>query len=305
VGKDALKQVIEYPQVTQPDYVPHNVISLKDHSRFDEKWLQSCIQARPEILGLGTLRVIERERRQPRAGRLDLLLEDTRSGRRYSLELQLGVVDESHIIRTVEYWDNERKRNPQVDHCAVICAESINGRFLNVISLFNGQIPLIALQVSAIQIENKLSLVFTKVLDEVQRGIDEDRAPEPEIGRADWEKRSSPEIMSALDKIVAKFQGSITDKFEMKYTTVYVGCVSNGRATNFFTFKPQRNSLRIDLAGQLSPTLIDRLEAANIEVLDYVPNWRVHPIRLTKEQACAPSDLVFEALQLGYANYFG
>ena len=48
---------------------------------------------------------------------------------------------ESHIIRTIEYWDIERKRYPQYEHCAVLVAEDITSRFLNVISLFNGTIP--------------------------------------------------------------------------------------------------------------------------------------------------------------------
>jgi len=32
---------------------------------------------------------------------------------RYHVELQLGATDESHIIRTIEYWDTERRRWPQ------------------------------------------------------------------------------------------------------------------------------------------------------------------------------------------------
>lgn len=46
----------------------------------------------------------------PRAGRLDLLLQETDSTRRYEVEIQLGRTDEAHIIRTIEYWDIERKR---------------------------------------------------------------------------------------------------------------------------------------------------------------------------------------------------
>jgi len=39
-----------------------------------------------------------------KAGRLDLLLQDANQ-RRYEVEIQLGATDESHIIRTIEYWD--------------------------------------------------------------------------------------------------------------------------------------------------------------------------------------------------------
>ncbi len=69
------------------------------------------------------------ERPQTGAGRLDLLLQDADASRRYEVEIQLGKTDESHVIRTIEYWDVERKRYPQYEHVAVIVAEDITSRF--------------------------------------------------------------------------------------------------------------------------------------------------------------------------------
>jgi hypothetical protein len=121
-------------------------IALKLHPELNERWVQELIASDPSILGLGELALRDRERMQPRAGRLDLLLQDLDTKRRYEVEIQLGATDEAHIIRTIEYWDIERKRYPQYDHCAVLVAEDITSRFLNVVALFNGMIPLIALQ---------------------------------------------------------------------------------------------------------------------------------------------------------------
>jgi hypothetical protein len=45
----------------------------------------------------------------------------------------LGSLDESHIIRTIEYWDIERQRRPTFEHRAVIVAERITSRFFNVL----------------------------------------------------------------------------------------------------------------------------------------------------------------------------
>ena len=118
----------------------------------------------PSLLGLGELDMREAERRQPHGGRLDMLLEDTDTSTRYEVELQLGGTDESHIIRTLEYWDTERRRYPQYDHIAVIVAEEITSRFFNVISLFNGFIPIVAIQMTALRVgEDQVALVFTKV----------------------------------------------------------------------------------------------------------------------------------------------
>lgn len=139
-------------------------ISLKNHPTINEKWLQQVIVDDPSLLGLGELVVRDKERRQLGGGRLDLLLQEAETTARYEVEIQLGATDESHIIRTLEYWDIERKRYPQYEHTAVIIAEEITSRFLNVISLFNGAIPLIAIQVTAYELDDGISLSFTKVL---------------------------------------------------------------------------------------------------------------------------------------------
>jgi hypothetical protein len=76
---------------------------LKDDPELDEKWVGDRIAEDTSILGLGELDLRDKERGQPRAGRLDLLLQDPESNRRYEVELQLGATDESHLIRTVEY----------------------------------------------------------------------------------------------------------------------------------------------------------------------------------------------------------
>ena len=133
-------------------YLKLKKVNLKNHPEYNEKWLQDVIADDPSVLGLGELVLKDRERLQPRAGRLDLLLQDADGSMRYEVELQLGRADESHIIRTIEYWDIERRRYPQYDHTAVLIAEDITSRFLNVIGLFNGFIPIMALQISAIQI---------------------------------------------------------------------------------------------------------------------------------------------------------
>ena len=163
-------------------------ISLKNHPEIKEDNIQSFIFENPKVLGLGDLTPIRREKVQPAGGRLDILLSDD-NDTRYEVEIQLGATDPSHIIRTIEYWDNERKRYPQYDHCAVIVAEEITGRFMNVIQLFNGSIPLIALQLQASKVGNDVQLSFVKVLDRVSYATEDEDESEP-TDRNYWEKKS-------------------------------------------------------------------------------------------------------------------
>ena len=140
-------------------------VDLKGSAEFSENKLQQLITSDPGILGLGNVDVRDVERRQFRAGRLDLLLEDPDNEVRYVVELQLGPTDESHIIRTIEYWDLEKRRFPNYDHVAVIVAEDVTSRFFNVVNLFNNFIPLIAIQIQGCKVNGAFTIVATRVLD--------------------------------------------------------------------------------------------------------------------------------------------
>jgi hypothetical protein len=208
---------------SQADFTRAERILLKLHPELNEKWVQSLIAADPSIIGLGNLVLRDKERIQPRAGRLDLLLQDTDTKRRYEVEIQLGSTDETHIIRTIEYWDIERKRYPQYEHCAVLIAEDITSRFLNVVALFNGTIPLIAIQMHALKVGNHTTLVFTKVMDDLTRGVvdeDEDAEAAP-TDRAYWEKTGT-KVTTQLAEELLTIAREIDPSLELKYNKFYI-----------------------------------------------------------------------------------
>ena len=184
------------------DFVKPRYVSLKNHPTYRESWLQERILEDTSILGLGDLDVRDSERRQPGAGRLDLLLSDPESDIRYEVELQLGATDESHIIRTIEYWDLERNRFPQYEHVAVIVAEDVTSRFLNVIGLFNKAIPLIAIQIKAIEVNGAMAIVPTQVLGLTALGTEEEDEGET-VDRAFWVRKASEISLQVCDEIVS------------------------------------------------------------------------------------------------------
>lgn len=191
-------------------YVSRSQITMQDHPTLTERWLQDRIEENPALLGLGDVAVRDREKSQPGRGRLDFLLADDDNGVRYEVEIQLGATDESHIIRTLEYWDIEKRRYPTYDHVAVIVAEDITARFFNVIRLFNGFIPIVAIRVSAIDLgDDQVTLIFTRVLDHQipEDDDDEDDRPSSVRGtRESWEERTPPEIIALMDKLVVGLQ---------------------------------------------------------------------------------------------------
>jgi hypothetical protein len=64
-------------------------------------------------------------------GVVDLILENADESTRYVVEIMLGKIDPSHIIRLIEYWDVEKRRNPSWSYEAVLIAEDTT-RYLNV-----------------------------------------------------------------------------------------------------------------------------------------------------------------------------
>ena len=155
----------------------------------DEKWLQDKVEEDPSILGLGNLEVLEREHTQSSGGRVDFLLKNEDADTLYEVEIQLGKTDPSHIIRTIEYWDNQKRRFPNKDHRAVLVAEDITNRFFNVVYLMNKAIPIIAIQLNVLKIGNKVTLDFTKVLDIFETPEEEIIGEIEPVDEAYWNKK--------------------------------------------------------------------------------------------------------------------
>ncbi|MGA9778817.1 MAG: hypothetical protein WBS33_11165 [Verrucomicrobiia bacterium] len=217
----------------QPKFIKSETLSLKSLPEVNEIWVQRVIEADPSILGLGEVVLKDRERIQPGAGRLDLLLQDADGPGRYEVEIQLGRTDESHIIRTIEYWDREKRRYPQYDHTAVIIAEEITSRFFNVIGLFNGFIPLMAIQMTAIRQADGIGVIFNRVLDTVTLGmLEEDEETAELTDRNFWEsERGTPKTVQLADRVLEIVRGFIPNATP-SYNKYYIGIWVDGNPCN-------------------------------------------------------------------------
>lgn len=281
------------------EYIKLEKISLKNHPEYNEQWVQQKIADDPSILGLGSDLILkDKERKQPKGGRLDLLLQDD-SDMRFEVELQLGIVDESHIIRTIEYWDIERKRYPQYNHTAVIIAEDITSRFFNVISLFNGFIPIVAIQLNAIKFDNKVSLLFTTILNQMELGkIEEDEVQE-ETNREYWEKsatKSTVQMADILLQEINKFEPGLT----LKYNKFYIGLAKDGRANNFAVFRPKKKYLRLDVHLPQTDERDTYINDSDIELIDYSKREKRYRFRITKPQLEKSSEVLQVLLKEAY-----
>lgn len=221
----------------------------------DEKWLQDRLSADSSLLGLGQLDILRKEKLQPTGGRIDFVMYHSDDEIRYVVEIMLGALDESHIIRTIEYWDIERQRYPSIDHRAVIVAEDITSRFFNVIRLLNRAVPIMALQLSAIQLDGGVGLHFVKVLDVREEAKIDEPAPEP-TDRRYWEVGSSPESLGVADRVIdiiakAGFSPRVT------YNKGHIALGTTGY--NFLWLHPLKEAPHCPIHVWIGPTDRDRV----------------------------------------------
>jgi hypothetical protein len=149
----------------------------------------------------------------------------------------------------------------------VLIAEDITSRFLNVISLLNKHVPIIAIQMQAVEVGNYLTLVFTTVVDLSLRRDDEDDSPQELVQRDHWEKKPNSkaglEIVDTLADFVQKQDATLALKYNLGFVQV------NKRGRIFLYFVPQK--ARTKLGIKMSRTaacddLENKIQAAGLEV---------------------------------------
>ncbi len=203
------------------------VFSIADCGH-DEYWLRDMIYDDPTILGLGELQAVMKEKTQSQGGRLDLLLKNPKDDSMYEVELQLGATDESHIIRTIEYWDNEKRRWPNRSHTAVLVAEEITSRFFNVVHLLSMAVPVVGIQVAIVEVGGVKALHFTKVVDSYEEP-EEDDPPPSQAYDEKYRIDNAPgplECARLYKDLLSRCYGDIPTKYFQNYLSLNVGGIA-------------------------------------------------------------------------------
>ncbi|MDD5389991.1 MAG: hypothetical protein PHD37_11630 [Gallionellaceae bacterium] len=216
----------------------------------------------------------------------------------------MGATDESHIIRTIEYWDIERKRYPQYEHAAVIIAEEITSRFLNVIQLFNGAIPLVALKMTAYKVGDQHALTFVKVLDEMTYGlVDEDEPLAEPTDRAFWEtKRGTKKILALTDDLL-KLVNEVEPKATLRYNKHYIGLGIAGAPLNFIMFMPRKAHVLMSIKLPKTKVSDDQLEDVGIETLSYDTQWHQYRARIDSAVEGKQRDVLLTLARQSFENF--
>lgn len=238
-------------------------VNLKEHPEINEFWVHDRIQEDPGLLEIGEdLQVVDHERRQ-RRGRLDLLLEDKETETMYEVEVQLGGVDPSHIIRCIDYWVREKKRTPGREHVAVLIAEDFSDYF-DVIQLLGKMVDVILLKLLAIKVNEDVSLKFIKMLDSPASREEEDEDSRLMPDRASWETRGGKESLNLIDQLHS-FARAVVPESNLRYLNSKVALKTGARANWFVDFQPRKHFVEVWLHSQVVGQWENKLREAGID----------------------------------------
>lgn len=282
-------------------FAKHEKLDLRKNPQYSETWLHDVIARDPSILGLGDLDVIDRERNQDHAGRLDLLLSDGDSSR-YEVEVMLGSTDPNHIIRCIEYWDIERRRYPAYEHIAVLIAEDITSRFLNIISLMAGNIPMIAIQLNALKVGDQLVLDFVHVLNQTSlRRDDEAETGGEEVDRSYWEHRVGKRILAIADAVLDMVNSASPKPFELKYLKGHAAISERGNWRNLVGLLPKKQYIHLRADVDDCDVWISRVEETGLPITKR--RQSMIQITVTPEQFAKHEGLIAEIITESVQRY--
>jgi hypothetical protein len=280
------------------NYVETQPLHIKTTPQISEKTIQDLIVNKPSILGIGDYYALDRERIQFRGGRLDILLKSVEeSNKRICTEIQLGVLDASHLFRAWEYYLSEKQKYPQYDVSAVLVCEEISDRILPVVrDLFSNK-PFTILLMKAFSYGNNWGLQFIKYFDGVPLGMDEeDEEVFEKADRKYWIdlKGSAIEIVDDMLKLIKK----VAPDYNLNYNKSYIGLANHIGSNNFVYFKLGKKDLTVCFKLDETETSQSIIDSGTFTFIHY--KWKSYRIKINKNQIEENKEKLMELITLAY-----
>jgi len=281
---------MESPSVAKAEFVLAKRFSLAKHPEYDEKWVECLLKENPSILGISSgVQFVSSQIRNSNGGKLDVLLKDDDEERVYSVELMLGQLDETHIIRCLDYWLRNKTRHiyREYEHVAVLVAESVlSSRFAEVVKLLSSSVNLIVMELAALQVQGYVTLHCTKIFDGVTP-VEADIEVEPVGPAVTW----PPDTLALVNNVLDLARPAVNDTIAPNPRQDGIGVKVGNRVQNFLFFRPKQTFVRVAAFVSDPEQWGSKLQLAGITVLSSQSESRVR-FRLTPEILDKNRDLI-------------
>jgi hypothetical protein len=148
----------------------------------------------------------------------------------------------------------------------VIVAEQITSRFFNVLRLLNRSVPMIAIQLSAFQLDDASIVLHPVTVLDVFEEITEVDDPGEQADRAFWEKKVEPSSLAIMDKIVSHLKSSNVDP-RLTYNKYHIAMGTTGN--QFCWFHPRKSfgncHMEIRVTNETRDQLLSTLQSKGID----------------------------------------
>jgi len=155
---------------------------------------------------------------------------------------------------------------------------------------------------NALKVKNHIVLNFTKVLDEIIPGEDDENGDGEATDRNYWINRGSKEsveLADACQEIINEFYPALT----LKYNKYYIGLADQSKAKNFVIFRAKKHFLRVEVKIEDQSPWKERLEEADLVTLSGTKKRGRIIFRLEKEKIQQQRALLKDLFQASYQEY--
>jgi hypothetical protein len=165
-----------------------------------------------------------------------------------------------------------------------------------VINLFNKAIPLIAIQMRALEVGGLLTLNATTVLDLARLGLEEEDEPGQATDRTYWTERGSQTSVALADGML-QLINEVTPGLTLKYNKHYIGLARDGLPDNFVTFRARKEHLIAEFRIPRSEEVSALLSDSGMDVLEYNKRSGRYRMRLTGGDVASQRELLLDLIR--------
>ena len=158
------------------------------------------------------------------------------------------------------------------------------------------------MQLNALKVGDNLVLNFTKVLDVVTIGEDEDEIVE-KADRNYWETMGSTESVKLSDECLNIIKEFDSD-YSLSYNKHYIGLSKRGRPNNFIVFRPKKKFLRAEVRLNDMDSSKNILEDKDIEIVSLDKKTGRIKFRLNKEDIDNNRETLKQIFETAYKEWY-
>ena len=174
---------------------------------------------------------------------------------------------------------------------------------MNVISLFHGAIPLVAIKMEALENNGELGLHFTKVLEPVALGSEDEDGAQSATDRAYWENQRGTKATVQIADELAEITRGLGIPIELKYNKFYIGVTLKGAPELFIIFRPKKTFTRLEPRLPDSEALRKKYEDAGLNLMGYDQRWGRFRIELRPGDVAKNKEILTEIIREAYGAH--